>query len=69
MGTCGAGEFVSVAGPTGRGKSTFLKAAAGLLAPSSGTVRVFDERLSGINDILEGGEGGRHLRCLDTFTL
>jgi NitT/TauT family transport system ATP-binding protein len=45
----GAGEFVSVVGPTGCGKSTLLNVAAGLLAPSRGTVRVFGEALAGIN--------------------
>src|SRR5437867_12720187 len=45
----GAGEFVSVVGPTGSGKSTLLNVAAGLLAPSAGSVRVFDEPLAGIN--------------------
>ena len=45
----GAGEFVSIVGPTGCGKSTLLNVAAGLLAPSSGTVDVFGERLTGIN--------------------
>jgi NitT/TauT family transport system ATP-binding protein len=45
----GAGEFVSVVGPTGCGKSTLLNVAAGLLAPSSGSVEVFGERLAGIN--------------------
>src|SRR5688572_24619344 len=43
------GEFVSVVGPTGCGKSTLLNIGAGLLAPSSGEVRVFGERLEGIN--------------------
>jgi len=43
--TVGAGEFVSVVGPTGCGKSTLLNVAAGLLAPSSGRVRVFGEAL------------------------
>ena len=43
------GEFVSVVGPTGCGKSTLLNLAAGLLAPSSGAVRVFGEPLEGIN--------------------
>jgi NitT/TauT family transport system ATP-binding protein len=43
------GEFVSVVGPTGCGKSTLLNVSAGLLAPSSGTVKVFGEKLSGIN--------------------
>jgi NitT/TauT family transport system ATP-binding protein len=45
----GAGEFVSVVGPTGCGKSTLLNVAAGLLAPSSGTVEVFGAPLDGIN--------------------
>jgi NitT/TauT family transport system ATP-binding protein len=44
-----AGEFVSVVGPTGCGKSTLLNVAAGLLDPSTGTVDVFGERLTGIN--------------------
>ncbi len=44
-----AGEFVSVVGPTGCGKSTLLNIAAGLLAPSAGTVSVFGVPLAGIN--------------------
>ncbi len=47
--TVGAGEFVSVVGPTGCGKSTLLNVAAGLLEPSRGAVEVFGERLVGIN--------------------
>jgi NitT/TauT family transport system ATP-binding protein len=47
--TVGAGEFVSVVGPTGCGKSTLLNVAAGLLAPSTGSVKVFGENLNGIN--------------------
>ena len=47
--TVGAGEFVAVVGPTGCGKSTLLNVAAGLLAPSLGTVEVFGAPLSGIN--------------------
>src|SRR5690242_20241518 len=43
------GEFVSIVGPTGCGKSTLLNVAAGLLKPSSGTLRVFGEPLAGIN--------------------
>jgi len=43
------GEFVSVVGPTGCGKSTLLNVGAGLLAPSSGQVRVFGQPLAGIN--------------------
>ena len=47
--TVGAGEFVSVVGPTGCGKSTLLNVGAGLLQPSTGTVQVFGEALKGIN--------------------
>ncbi|WP_343742177.1 ABC transporter ATP-binding protein [Herbaspirillum huttiense] len=43
------GEFVSVVGPTGCGKSTLLNVGAGLLQPSSGSVKVFGEELKGIN--------------------
>jgi NitT/TauT family transport system ATP-binding protein len=43
------GEFVSVVGPTGCGKSTLLNVGAGLLEPSSGSVRVFGEELNGVN--------------------
>jgi len=47
--TVGAGEFVSVVGPTGCGKSTLLNMAAGLLEPSTGHVQVFGEPLAGVN--------------------
>lgn len=47
--TIGDGEFVSVVGPTGCGKSTVLNMAAGLLTPSKGTVKVFGEELVGLN--------------------
>ncbi len=47
--TVGAGEFVSVVGPTGCGKSTLLNVAAGLLGASKGDVRIYGEPLSGIN--------------------
>jgi NitT/TauT family transport system ATP-binding protein len=47
--TVGAGEFVSVVGPTGCGKSTLLNVAAGLLQPSTGTVDVFGAPLEGVN--------------------
>lgn len=43
------GEFVCVVGPTGCGKSTLLNVAAGLLQPSSGSVKVAGEPLIGIN--------------------
>ncbi len=44
------GEFVSLVGPTGCGKSTLLNVAAGLLAPSGGSVEVFGKALSGRNN-------------------
>jgi NitT/TauT family transport system ATP-binding protein len=47
--TVGAGEFVSVVGPTGCGKSTLLNVGAGLLVPSTGTVTVFGQSLTSIN--------------------
>lgn len=43
------GEFVAIVGPTGSGKSTILNAAAGLLKPSAGRVRIFGNDLSGLN--------------------
>ncbi|GAC1642492.1 MAG: ABC transporter ATP-binding protein [Bradyrhizobium sp.] len=43
------GEFVAIVGPTGCGKSTLLNVAAGLLRPASGTVRIFDAPLPGLN--------------------
>src|SRR3979409_1957700 len=43
------GEFGAIVGPTGCGKSTLLNVAAGLLRPASGTVRIFDAPLSGVN--------------------
>jgi NitT/TauT family transport system ATP-binding protein len=43
------GEFVALVGPTGCGKSTLLNAAAGLLRPAHGQVRVFGAQLTGLN--------------------
>ncbi|WP_221583536.1 ABC transporter ATP-binding protein [Microbacterium sp. G2-8] len=42
-----AGEFVTIAGPSGCGKSTLLKAVAGLTLPSSGTVQLRGQTVSG----------------------
>src|SRR3979490_1669094 len=43
------GEFVAIVGAPGCGKSTLLNVAAGLLTPASGTVRIFDRPLTGLN--------------------
>jgi NitT/TauT family transport system ATP-binding protein len=43
------GSFVSVVGPSGCGKSTLLNLAAGLIQPTSGTIRIFDQPLEGLN--------------------
>lgn len=44
------GEFVSIVGPTGCGKTTLLNVAAGLLTPSAGHARIFGAPLAGLND-------------------
>lgn len=44
-----AGAFVAIVGPSGCGKSTLLNIAAGLLAPTAGSVRVEGAELSGLN--------------------
>src|SRR5499426_148016 len=44
-----AGEFVAIVGPTGCGKSTLLNIAAGLIAPSGGSVGIFGAPLAGLN--------------------
>lgn len=43
------GTFVAIVGPSGCGKSTLLNAAAGLLFPPEGTVRIFGDHLKAIN--------------------
>jgi ABC-type glutathione transport system ATPase component len=43
------GVFLSVVGPSGCGKSTLLNLAAGLYAPSEGTIEIYGQRLSGLN--------------------
>ncbi len=45
-----AGEFMAVLGPSGSGKSTLFHIVGGLLAPSSGTVRVAGQDLGAVSD-------------------
>ena len=47
--TIRAGSFCAIVGPSGCGKSTLLNLIAGLIAPSSGSVRIAGEELSGVN--------------------
>ena len=46
------GEFVSIVGPTGCGKSTTLGLVSGLTTPSAGEVRVMGEPVRGVGDAL-----------------
>lgn len=46
----GPGEFVALVGPNGSGKSTLLKVLLGLLAPASGSVRLFGVEPSDLRD-------------------
>ena len=46
--TVGRGEFVSIVGPTGCGKSTTLSLISGLAPPSAGEVRVMGEPVTTI---------------------
>ncbi len=43
-----ASKFTAVMGPSGSGKSTLLKCAAGLMSPTSGSVRLGDLELTGM---------------------
>lgn len=45
----GAGEFISIVGPSACGKSTLLRLIAGLDFPSSGALRVGEELITGTN--------------------
>ena len=45
------GSFTAVMGPSGSGKSTFLHCAAGLDRPTSGSVTLDGQELSGLNEV------------------
>jgi NitT/TauT family transport system ATP-binding protein len=47
--TVAAGDFVTLLGPSGCGKSTLLKLVAGLLAPSSGALRLWGRPVGSAN--------------------
>ena len=51
------GEFVAIVGPSGSGKSTLFNILGGLAPPSSGTVSLYGQDLSTLDDA-----GRRELR-------
>ena len=44
----GTGEFFSLLGPSGAGKTTILKAIAGLIEPSYGDIRINGNLMNGL---------------------
>ncbi|MEO1043815.1 MAG: ABC transporter ATP-binding protein [Pseudomonadota bacterium] len=59
--TVAAGEFVSIQGESGIGKSTLLNLAAGLDKPSAGEVIVSGRSLSGLSETQLTALRGRHI--------
>src|SRR3954471_11286593 len=45
-----AAQFTAIMGPSGSGKSTLMHLLAGLDSPTSGSVRIGDQELAGMND-------------------
>ncbi|MCQ4204087.1 ABC transporter ATP-binding protein [Streptomyces coelicoflavus] len=49
------GTFLAVMGPSGSGKSTLMHCAAGLDSPTSGSVRIDGQEISGLNETRRTG--------------
>jgi branched-chain amino acid transport system ATP-binding protein len=52
-----AGKVVALLGPNGAGKSTLLKVAAGLVAPTGGTVHLHGEDVTHLSEAKRAGRG------------
>ncbi len=48
--SCEQGEFITIVGSTGCGKTTLLRLIAGLEQPSSGTITIGENAVTGINE-------------------
>ncbi|MBV8106940.1 MAG: ABC transporter ATP-binding protein [Hyphomicrobiales bacterium] len=57
----GARERVGLFGPNGHGKTTLLRAISGLIAPSRGSIRLFDKPISGMSPAAIVAEGLIHV--------
>jgi putative ABC transport system ATP-binding protein len=65
--TVAAGEAVAIMGPSGSGKSTLLNLIAGMDRPSSGTVRVGDERVDMLGEAGVARFRRRHVGMIFQF--
>src|SRR5271166_1322788 len=59
--TVGEHERVGLFGPNGHGKTTLLRAVSGLLAPSRGSIRLFDALVNGMAPAAIVAEGLIHV--------